>query len=310
MSQPGDPAAGKNPTYGVPLHFLLKEGSENAEDLAVDDPAEADDEEESVGRVKLTVINSEGEVVRRLTKVPQGKGLHRVFWDLKSGRTRQVKLRTKALENPLIPLPDKGWRSLVDGGRLSLLVSPGTYTVRLEVDDLVHTQTVDVLRDPHSPGSAEDLQAQARVLRELFSLVDEAAAMINALEWTRKELLDKAIRLQGRPGLEEVHTVGRQLDKRLRELEGEFFDLRLTEASQDSLRWKRLFYSRLIYLAAGIERSDERPTEAQLEVFELYRQQMASHRRRFEGLRGEVDGFGRMLRDKGIGAVELRQGGR
>ena len=38
------------------------------------------------------------------------------------------------------------------------------------------------------------------------------------------------------------------MDDNLKEIEGVFFDLRLTGARQDNLRWRRLLYGRIAYL--------------------------------------------------------------
>ena len=302
ISQPDDPAAGTNPKYGASIHFLLAADSE--EEAEGDDEASEPDEDKK--RVRLVILDEAGEAVRELSDVPQEPGFHRVFWDLESERSTEIKLRTKPLENPHIQIPDKGWRPLSDGGRLSLLMPPGRYTVRLEVGDSTHTQVLDVLPDPQSPGSSEDLETQMTVLLELYDLVDEAARWINAIEQTRKQFLGLENRLGDQEDLEEVKTAAGELEERLQKFEGEFFDLRLTGAGQDSLRWKRLLYSRMTYLAWGIARSDHRPTDSQMEVFQLYRERMGELRPRFADLQGEVEALADRLAEAGVGAVALQ----
>lgn len=93
---------------------------------------------------------------------------------------------------------------------------------------------------------------------------------------------------------------------RCRTSRGHFFDLRLTggSARQDSLRWPRRLYSKLTSLFGYIAQSDFPPTDQQLEVFGLYREQLAEHRKTLQDLReGEIADFNAALRQAGFGGL-------
>ncbi len=67
------------------------------------------------------------------------------------------------------------------------------------------------------------------------------------------------------------------------------------------MRWRRLLYSKLGYLARGIGQSDDPPTSQQLELFELLRRELEAHQERFMELRdGDVAAFNELLREKGV----------
>ena len=305
MMQPEDPAAGTNPTYGASLHYYLGSAAERqeAEEGGADGGGpRADDEAGDREEPRLTIVDATGDVVRELQDVPRKTGINRVFWDLAYERTAEVKLRTKPLENRHASLPDEGWRPLVDGGRFALLAPPGTYTVRLELGEVTLEQPLTVLKDPGSSGSESDLQAQMEVVMELRAMIDEAAAMINEIEWARKRLVDLDVRLaESRMQAEEVLQAAADLAAELRDLEGRFFDLRMTQAGQDTLRWKRLLYSRLIYLARSLTRADHPPTDQQVEVFRELERELATHRDRYAELRDrKVPAFNALLREKGV----------
>jgi hypothetical protein len=227
------------------------------------------------------------------------------MWDLRYERTEEVKLRTRPLENPHVPIPDKGWRQLQDGGRFALLAPPGTYTVRLTIGERTFNQPLQVLKDPGSAGSEGDIRQQMTVLLDLRNLLNESAHMINELEWARKQLYDLMARYEDRPEEEEIATAAHELDQQLMELEGQFFDLRLTDAGQDTLRWKRLLYARLGDLARRIGSSDFPPTDPQRQVYLELKEQHVAHRQRFEKLQREVVTFSEMLREQGVAAVVL-----
>lgn len=291
-----------------------------AEDVVTEDVAAEDVVTEDVAAEegpRIVILDAAGRVVRTLEDIASGPGLHRVVWNLESEPTTEVKLRTQPLENPLVPLGDEGWRALGDGGEMRRLMPPGSYTVRLEVAGQTFDQPLEVLRDPHSAGSDEDLDRQSEVLAELWTMIDRAARWINELEWARRQLQDQRDRfadlaeqttvLDEVEALESLSAASEALEERLMELEGRFFDLRLTGAGQDSLRWKRFLYSRMLYLVWGIAKTDHRPTDAQIEVFELYQRQMADHGERFQALSDEVAAFARRLSEEGRGGIRLEE---
>ena len=120
QSQPSDPGAGQNPTYGASLSFFLQEV-----------PAAG---------VTLEVLDTEGVRVRLLSAEELVAGINRVHWNLREASSQSPRLRTEPSEHSHVDMPDSGSRSLGEGGTVTPLAPPGTYTVRLEVGDLELTQ--------------------------------------------------------------------------------------------------------------------------------------------------------------------------
>ncbi len=286
-SEPGSPAAGRNPEPGALLHYRL--------------PAESGE------AVALRIEDASGEVVRTLSGLAQTAGLHRVVWNLAEESTPEVRLRTRPLENPGLALPVEGWRPLTDGASFAILAPPGRYTVELLVgEEPVASAALQVLADPSTGGGEADLAAQLEVLRPLRDLVAEAAAMINDLEWLRKQTGDlRATWEETAPAAEreasDLAGAFVSLEEQLATLEGHFFDLRLTGASQDTLRWPRLLYARLTALARRIARTDHPPTEQQAAVYEVLAAEMAERRATFARLVGEeVPAFNKLAAQSGL----------
>jgi hypothetical protein len=268
-------AVGRNPEDGATLHYYLPEEVEKP--------------------VTLVIRDAAGETVRELEDLDQGAGLHRESWDLFQEKTPEVKLRTEPEESSLVPVPRKGWRGMTDGGRFSIYSPPGTYTVELEVDgEVIDSTELTVVKDPASAGTEADIAAQMEVLTDLHALITESVEMINASEWSRRQLgdlrtkwkelrpaeaetdeadaaedSDEAEVLESDEGEGEPDLLAAidELDEELKELEGEYFDLRLTGARQDSLRWKRLLSAQLSRLAWTIAGTDVQPTDSQLEFY-------------------------------------------
>jgi len=282
MSQPDDPVAGENPEYGATLHYFLPAGLD--------------------GEAEIGILDAEGASVRTLTG-PGGAGLHRVVWDLRSESTTQARLRTPPDENPWVEVPERGWRAMPDGGRLSILSPPGVYTVRLLAGSDTLSTRLEVLRDPGAPGSEAEIAEQLAVARALYDMLERAAGMINEIEALRVQLDGLEERLEDAEvespdalvaRADSVHAV-------LRGIEGRLFDLRHTGDGQDGLRWPRLLYARIGYLGRRVMSSDERPTDQQVAVYEMLRDELEALEARYESEgRGAVDALNRLLRERGV----------
>ena len=276
-SQPGDPAVGQNPTYGASLHYFLKEEPEDS--------------------VNVTILDSQGETVRELSDVPAGPGINRVYWDLRYEAAAQPELRTKPNEHSHIEIPPDGWRPLEEARRVAPLGPPGTYTVKLQVGDQEWTEEIEVLKDPNSTGTEADIARQLELVMDLREMVDSAVEIINDIEWARKQIQDLLARLDGREDIDDIEESGRALDEKLQELEGNFFDLRLTGSGQDTLRWRRRLYADLTSLMRQINQSDFRPTDQQGDVYLLLKEELAEHSEAMDELRGgEISEFNALLR--------------
>src|SRR5712692_10813637 len=114
--------------------------------------------------------------------------LNRVWWDLRTEQSKEVRLRTSPLYAPEVRLNAEGWRPLPEGGRMTVLVPPGTYTVKLSVDGQELSQPLVVRKDPNSGGSEDDIQKQTAMLFELRKDLESAADMVNQIESIRGQL--------------------------------------------------------------------------------------------------------------------------
>ena len=289
MSQPGDPAAGENPEYGASLHYYLPEEVSDETDLS------------------LVILDASGAEVAEIEDPARGAGLHRVHWDLRSKRTREVRLRTKPEGHAWVDIPDeKGWRPIEDGGRISILQPPGEYTVRLTSGDTVLERPLRVLKDPNSVGTEADIATQTALLGDLYAMQERTAATIGELEWVRTQLDGLKARLEDTPR-DDVESLVEQievLDGKAEEIESGYFDLRLTGHGQDSLRWERRIYAKLAYLAWQVGGSDHPPTDQHLEVRDELREELEALEARHRAfVEQDLAGFEALVAERGLPRV-------
>ena len=287
QSQPEDSGAGANPRYGASIDFWLRE-----------DPSD---------RVEVVVLDAAGETVRELSAPGSaGAGLNRVWWDLRLESSNTPKLRMPPLGYGPVEFNEAGWRPLGEGGRVTPLAEPGTYTVKMMIGDREFTRPLTVLKDPNSAGDEARIAEQVQVLKDIRADVNAVVELIDALEWLRKQIDVCNTRLADIDGTQDLIAAGRELDGKLRELEMMLFDLHLTggNARQDTIRWPRRLYAKLTSLAGYIGGTDQRPTDQQREVYALYRQQLAQYQAWFDRLAAdEVGAYNRLLAANGYEGI-------
>jgi hypothetical protein len=192
----------------------------------------------------------------------------------------------------------EGWRALPEGGRITILTPPGTYTVKLTVDGQEFSQSLTVLKDPNSGGSESDIQKQMAMLFEIRKDIESAADMVNQIESIRAQL--ETLKLVLKP--KELKDAAEDLDKKLIDIEDNLIQRRFTGQGQDTVRWPPKLISKLTYLASGLASGDFAPTTQQQEVHAMFKTQLVSLRKRLDdAVNTDLANFNRMLREKNVG---------
>jgi hypothetical protein len=279
LDMPDHGQAGHNPPYGASINYYLKTT-----------PA---------GDIEIVILDENGQTIKTLEGTKE-TGLNRVWWNLRYEPSEEPKLRTAPLYAPHVKLGKEGWRPLVTwGGPISPKVAPGTYTVKLFVEGKEFTQKLAIKKDPNSAGIEEDIKAQVKMLLELRDNSSAAVHMVNEIEWIRRQIYDLFSILEEKKDTSSIITAGHELDKRLMAIEGNLVQLKLTGGSQDSLRWPVKLYAKLSNLAGEVGRTDFPPTTQQIEVHEMFKEQLASYQAQFEELLNkELLAFNNLLKEK------------
>src|SRR6266498_116217 len=279
-----DPTAGQNPPYGAAISYYLKSAPS--------------------GDVKVLVQDAKGQTVRTITGT-KNAGINRVTWDLRGEQSKEVKLRTSPAYAAEIRPGADGWRALPEGGRVSVLLPPGSYTVKLTVAGQELSQPLTILKDPNSSGSEQDVQQQTAMLFDLRKDLESVADVINQIEVIRSQLDTIKSLLQGDAA---VKTASDDLDKKLIDVEDSLIQRRLTAQGQDSVRWPPKLISKFGYLASGVAGSaDFPPTTQQREVYVQLKEQLANVRKRLDDVVSkDVDAFNKTLRERNIQNVITR----
>ncbi len=275
-SSSDDPTAGQNPPYGASINYYSKTAPK--------------------AEPSIKILDAKGQTVRTI-RGPRNSGFNRVWWDLRTEQSKEIRLRTSPAYAPEVRLNAEGWRPLPEGGRMSLLVPPGVYTVKLTIDGQEFTQSLTVLKDPNAGGTDSDIQKQSAMLFDLRKDLESAADMVNQIEMIRAQL--DALRSLLKNA--EVRSAADDLDKKLIDIEDNLIQRKFTGQGQDTVRFPPQLISKINYLAGGVSGGDFPPTTQQVEVQTIFKAQLASLRQRLDDVvTGGVGGFNRLLREQNI----------
>ena len=274
-----DPSAGQNPPYGAALTYYLK---------AV--PA---------GDVRISIADAKGQTVRTLAGT-KNVGLNRVFWNLEDEQTTEVHMRTSPPYAPEIKVGADGTRSAPGAPRMSILLPPGTYTVKLSAAGQEFTQPLVVRKDPNSGGSETDITAQTAMMFELRRDLETGSTMVNQIEVIRSQLYK--LTLDGTAA--SLKSAADDLDQKLIAIEEDLIQRKLTGQGQDTVRWPPKLLTRINYLANGLSSGDFPPTKQQREVQQLFKEQMTGLRQRLDRIvNTDLAGFNKLLSENNIKTV-------
>ncbi len=252
-----DPTVGENPQYGASINYYVRQAIQ--------------------GGGMLSISDAKGQVVRTMP-APGGAGLNRVYWDLRGVGTNVMRMRTNPLYDHELPLGPDGTRP-GQGGQSTMLMSPGTYTVKLTIGGRDYSQPLTVRKDPHSGGTEADIAAQTALITDLRSGINAGVDAVNQLEYIRAQVQTMIRSLPDG----ELRRAAVELESRLTDAEMNLVDLRIT-GGQDGVRYASKLLSKFNYLINGMSGTDFRPTDQHAEAAKLLQERLKTDLARITGL--------------------------
>ena len=236
-------------------------------------------------------------------------GINRIWWDLRSEPTTQVRLRTSPMSAPEIVVGPEGWRAAPGAPRISLLVPPGTYTVKLTVGGQESSQKLNVLKDPHSTGTENDIATQTQLVTALRDELNTLAAGINQIESLRAQLNILTRDLGNDDAAKAIRTAAQDLTKKAMAIEGNILQLKATGRGQDDVRFAPMLLQKIGYLATQVSGSDFPPTTQQVEVQQELKQRGDKVHQDIQQLVSQdVAAFNAMMRERNVPNIMINSG--
>ena len=184
------------------------------------------------------------------------------------------------------------------------MATPGTYIVELDAFGIKTSQKLSIVKDPHSEGSEKDIAEQTKLVLNIQSDINETASLINRIEMIRSQLYDIRIMTKNHEVAEEISTAVESLDKKFISVEGELYQMRLTGAGQDGIRWPAKLAGKLGYLASVVETADFPPNDQQREVHQILKDRLTLYDKQFNNiLRNELPAFDRLMKKHNLTGI-------
>jgi hypothetical protein len=302
MTMPDDATEGRNPPYGANIDFYLKTAPKSG--APTDSDGAGSSGSAAKAAIKLVIGDASGKTVRTLEVKEPVAGINRAWWDLRTDPTPEIKLRTPPLYVPDFPMAADGTRKFPTAGPMSVLVPPGTYTVKLVGAGPERTASLTVRKDPNTEGTEPDIAAQTKVMMQIYDDTTTVAKAINAAETVRAQIAQLKARLGDGDAVKGVKASADELDGKIADIESRLFNLTATGRGQDQLRTPSQMVEKLSHLADVVAYADFRPTDSQVEMQAKLAQDIARDGERLNGtFAREVANFNAMLRDRQLGAI-------
>ena len=212
-------------------------------------------------RVRLDVLDAEGDLVRTLFDGTRGEGTYRETWNL------------------LYPGAVTFDGIVLEGGNPARgpWAPPGRYQARLTVDGDVQLASFDVRRDPRLGGVTDaDLVAQFRLALDIRDAESKANGSVLLIRDMRAQLQSSVARSED----QQLKASVQRLVGDISQLESQLYQVR-NQSPKDKIAFPIRLNDRLTGLRSRLERGDAAPT--------------AAYRRVFEELSAELEGYMRAL---------------
>jgi len=272
-----EPSFGDDPPKGTSLHYWQSEEMEEG--------------------VTLEISNAEGELVRTIEH--EGTpGINRVWWDFREDPTTELKLLTKPIYADWYPMKEDGTREPTVKP-LSLKASPGVYTVTLRAGDVEQSQSFELLKDPNTEGSLEDIAEQKALLDRIRADFEAMSVAVNEAESLRRQLRD-LMPLMDEAMLEQLEAV----EEAVTGVENRIIQLKHTGKGQDAIRLPGMLMEKLEYLAQTVAIADFRPADQYVEVYEeLHGEWLEVQQAWDQVMTGDVESLRDAMRERDVGPL-------
>jgi hypothetical protein len=278
--------AGTNPPDGVLVTYFLKQA-----------PA---------GEVTLRLLDANGQVIKSFSSQPpaapaaQGTnaeprvaaaaGLNRFVWNLRYPEARRVPgdvTTERLVTGPLIP--------------------PGRYQVQLTVDGQTSTATFELVKDPRTPATQADFDAQCALLLQIRDKLSVTHDAINQLRDIRQQVDSWQQRLQQAAvtsaSTDALHQAARALQEKLSAIEEELIQQH-AESPLDGLRLPSRLNAKLAALTSVVASADAVPTQQSYEVLQDLSARIDQQLERLYAiLDTDVPAFNTQLREAAVPAI-------
>lgn len=271
--------AGENHPGGVLVNFYLKEVPEKEE-------------------VKLGFYEPDGDLIREFSskakerneKLEVKKGGNLFVWNM-------LYPDAKDFEGMIM------WSASMAGAK----AVPGSYEVRLTIGDQTQKAAFDLIKDPRSSATQEDLVAQFEFINEANKKISEAHQTIIDIRDIRKQINAYTALLKDNESAKDLLAKAKEINEALTKVEEELYQTK-NQSRQDPLNFPIKLTNKLGSVKSLASSGDNRPTAQMFEVKQDLTQKVDVQLSEFKKIRDtELPKFNEMIRQKAIDPIMVKK---
>jgi photosystem II stability/assembly factor-like uncharacterized protein len=273
--------AGQNHPGGVMVHYYLKDTTK--------------------AEVSLEFLELNGKLIKKYSTRPNTKNKEEKLTLSKPGMNRFVwNMRYPDAErfDGLIL-----WAASLNGPR----ALPGTYKVRLTVNGKSMETEFEILKDPRSTSSDEDLKAQFNFQQEVLAKVSETHVAIRKIRQAREQI-NRAIDpiKDQKDTMKDVLDKAKSIQDAMRTIEETLYQTK-NRSGQDPLNFPIRLNNKLAHLNSLAGQGNFRPTDQMIAVKNELTAQIDEQLRALDKIfKEEIPAFNALVKAKNIDAVILK----
>lgn len=271
---------GANHPGGVMVHFFLK-----------DKPADSVD-------VKLEFYEADGDLIRTYSskakensaKLPELKAGGNMFnWNMRYPDA-------KSFEGMIL------WAASMAGPR----AVPGIYKVKLTVGKDSQEQSFEILKDPRSDASQEELIAQFQFVREIQDKITETHQAIIDIRSMRQQMNHFRSLWKDDPQMKPLMEKADEIDKKISIIENELYQTK-NRSGQDPLNFPIKLNNKLGSVGSGVNQGNYGPTKQSIQVKNELTNKIDQQLQQFQQvISTDLPAINRMVKEKGVEAIQLK----
>jgi photosystem II stability/assembly factor-like uncharacterized protein len=254
---------------------------------------------DSTTEVKLSFFEEGGELIKTFSNQAEEKGdkleveagSNRFVWNMQYPKA-------KDFEGMIL------WWASLNGPK----AVPGNYQVKLEMDGKVQESTFKILKDPRTPVSQADIQAQFDFIQEILDKTTEAHEAIGSIQEIRKQMKRFTQGLD--PEKQRIQALldkEQEIDSILTDVEETLYQTK-NESPQDPLNFPIRLTNKLAHLNSAMSSGDYPPTEQAIVVKNELIAAIDAQLQRFQQVvEKEVPEFNRLVHALEVDAIQLKE---
>jgi hypothetical protein len=270
---------GKNHPGGVMIHYYVKDTAKAV--------------------ASLEILEANGTLIKKYASKPDKKAKEEQFPKMKPGMNRFV-------WNMRYPNAE-GFDGLIlwGGGLAGPKAMPGTYRARLTVNGKASETEFEIVKDPRTVGTLEDIKEQFSFLISVRDKLSETNLAVKKIRTAREQINRVTEPMKGKEEMKEVNDLAKQMLDDMKKIEEALYQTK-NRSNQDPLNYPVRLNDKLAALSGEADGSDYKPTQQVKTVYGEISGKIDEQLRALDVLfKTQVPKFNDLVKQKQVSAIPL-----